>query len=105
MSNHDALTLCKFRTANFKLPVETGRYESVPYEDRTCRLCTDDTAGSEVHYLFECRSLSVERAHFFAALGLTEVHGFELRYFLDTNNTDALTHLCKFLRTIMSKFN
>ena len=69
LSNHDALTLLEFRTANFKLAVETGRYESVPYEDRTCRLCTDDTAGSEVHYLFECRSLSAERAHFFAALG------------------------------------
>ena len=68
LSNHEALTLCKFRTANFKLPVETGRYESVPYENRTCRLCTDDTTGSEVHYLFECRSLSVERVHFFAAL-------------------------------------
>ena len=33
------LPLLKFRTANHLLPIETGRYDGSPLEDRKCTLC------------------------------------------------------------------
>ena len=51
--------LCKFRTNNIKLPVETGRWENIPRNDRICRLCFTGI-GDEFHYLFLCKHETVE---------------------------------------------
>ena len=51
------LPLCKFRTSNHKLPVETGRWENIPLNDRKCTFCNRDI-GDEFHYLFRCSHFS-----------------------------------------------
>ena len=48
------LPIIKFRTANHRLPIETGRYDGTPFDERKCPLCDSDQVGSEKHYLFEC---------------------------------------------------
>ena len=47
-------SLLKFRLSNHLLPVETGRWENTPLEDRKCTLCSKHDIGDEFHYLFVC---------------------------------------------------
>ena len=47
-------SLLKFRLSNHRLPVETGRWENTPLEDRKCILCRKYDIGDEFHYLFVC---------------------------------------------------
>jgi len=49
----DIITICKLRTSNFKLPIETGRWSNVPIHERICTLCSENKIGYEFHYLFE----------------------------------------------------
>lgn len=44
----------EFRTANHRLPIETGGYDGTVICERTCRLCIGNKVGSEKHYLLEC---------------------------------------------------
>ena len=57
------LPLCEFRTSNHKLPIETGRWENIPLNDRKCTFCTRDI-GDEFHYFFRCSHFSTERSNF-----------------------------------------
>jgi hypothetical protein len=43
--------LCKLRTCNMKIPIETGRWENIPKEKILCKFCNDGI-GDEFHYLF-----------------------------------------------------
>jgi hypothetical protein len=47
--------LCRFRCCNFKLPVETGRWEHISRSDRKCNLCDLHDIGDEFHHLFKCK--------------------------------------------------
>lgn len=49
--------LTKFRISTHNLEVETGRYKNIPFDQRTCKLC-NQTVEDEIHFLFECTSLS-----------------------------------------------
>ena len=51
---------CKFRTCNFKLPIETGRWEDIPREERKCNICNFNEIGDEYHYLFNCRDTTIQ---------------------------------------------
>ena len=39
LKKYDAIVLCKLRTGNHCLPLETGRWEGINIRDRTCALC------------------------------------------------------------------
>ena len=43
--------VCKFRTVNHKLPIETGRYTRIPRNDRTCKMCDSGQLGDELSCL------------------------------------------------------
>ena len=44
----------KLRISAHKLPVETGRYKNIPYNDRICKHCDLNEIGNEQHYLMSC---------------------------------------------------
>jgi hypothetical protein len=48
------VTLCKFRTTNHKLPIEHGRWNNIPHENRKCNLCNLEEIGDEFHYISNC---------------------------------------------------
>ena len=50
--------LCKLRTCNMKIPIETGRRENIPKEKRLCTFCNDGI-GDEFHYFFTCKSTDI----------------------------------------------
>ena len=60
LSRKACIPLIKFRTANHRLPVETGRWEDLPYSERKCALC-EKNIGDEFHYLLICPSFATER--------------------------------------------
>ena len=44
----------KLRISSHKLPVESGRYNNIPFDKRTCKLCNLNEVGNEQHYLMQC---------------------------------------------------
>ena len=52
-------SLIRFRTGNHKLPVEVGRWKSVPLNERLCIYCNE--LGDEFHYLMSCKHFEAER--------------------------------------------
>ena len=57
-------TLLKFRLSNHRLPVETGRRDNIPLEERKCNLCEKNDIGDEFHYLFVCSHFNSDRKQF-----------------------------------------
>jgi len=43
-----------FRLYNTHLPIEKGRWLSIPRNERVCRLSNANQLGDEFHYLFLC---------------------------------------------------
>ena len=42
--------------------VESGRYEKIPFRDRTCLVCKGDTVETEEHFLLHCPLYESERS-------------------------------------------
>ena len=57
--------MVKFRTANFKLPIEIGCWENVPVNERKCTMCDTNDIGDSFHYLFKCPFFVLERSELF----------------------------------------
>ena len=53
--------ICKFRTSNHKLPIETGRWFGIERNMRKCHLCDQNELGDEFHYIFQCPVLRQSR--------------------------------------------
>ena len=43
-----------YMTGNHRLPVETGRWNDMPLNERKCKICSTDDIADEYHYLFTC---------------------------------------------------
>ena len=44
----------KLRISSHRLPVESGRYNNIPFDKRTCKLCNLNEVGNEQYYLMQC---------------------------------------------------
>lgn len=53
LSNRQCKILTAFRTRNHRLPVEVGRWSSIPLNERVCTFCATDI-GDEYHYIMTC---------------------------------------------------
>ena len=54
VSKFDYSKIIKYRTGNHRLPVEIGRWDDIPLNERKCKICFTDDIGDEYHYLFTC---------------------------------------------------
>jgi hypothetical protein len=50
----DAIRLCRFRTTNHYLPIETGRWRNIDRGNMYCNLCNCQKLYVEYHYVLEC---------------------------------------------------
>ena len=65
LNKYNAIVLCKFRTGNHFLPVETGRWEGIAISDRTCALCENvNEIADEYHYILICPFFNEQRKTF-----------------------------------------
>ena len=99
------LPLIKFRTGNHKLPVETGRWENIPHNDRKCNLCKLNQVGDEIHYLFNCTYFSKERYELLNIYFSRGPNLLKFKELLRSENEDCLIKLSKFVKIIMDKFS
>ena len=68
----NAVLLCRFRTCNTKLPIETGRWLNIPRHDRAYILCNNRHIGDEYHYLLECQFVCSEEKRMFTKIFLLQ---------------------------------
>ena len=51
--------LVKFRTCNHKLTIETGRYNNIEINQRTCDICNMNLLGDEYHLFYDCDNIYI----------------------------------------------
>jgi len=52
--------MAQFRLGVLPLKIETGRYQNIPEEERTCDSCSN-TIENEIHFMFDCPQYSATR--------------------------------------------
>lgn len=92
--------LIKFRSRNHSLPIETGRWRNIPYENRKCPFC--NTLGDEYHFLMECTHFSRHRQLYLPGKYYFRPNTQKYYNIMNTNYRNELEKLCKFLKVIMN---
>ena len=101
LDNKKAIDLCRFRTSNHNLPIESGRWRNIPRENRTCPLCNSNDVGDEFHYLFTCSSLLDDRKLFLKSKYRNRPNVLKLQSLMQSKNCLDLTNLCKLIKVIV----
>jgi hypothetical protein len=97
----ESQSIFRFRTANHLLPVETGRYEGIPFHDRLCNLCNTHEIATEKHYLMTCPYFDNERHRY---LGNQIERHATFNEIMTPSSIVEMKELSKFSRIIMKKF-
>ena len=97
------IPLIKFRTSNYKLPVETGRWENIPLQERKCNLCNKNDLGDGFHYLF-CTHFTKERTEVLKPYYYTRPNILKYKDLLTCTNKNIRLNLSKFVKSIMNEF-
>ena len=97
-------SLCKlflrFRMRNHRLPIEIGRWQSVPLMDRKCNKCNLDI-GDEFHYLLVCSHFSQSRSKYLKSYYYTRPNTLKLDQLMNTENGKELRNLCHLIKIIL----
>ena len=97
--------IIKYRTGNHRLPVETGRWDDIPLNERKCKICTKDDIGDEYHYLFTCDSFTSDRKLYLKPYFYVKPNIRKYRELFTSTNEATLIKLPKFVAIIMEKFS
>ena len=100
------LLLFILRTANHKLPVETGRRDGTARNERICSLCDRHDIGDKFHYIFKCPCFDSERMKFIKPYFTNRPTMFKFGKLTESTNDAALSNLCQFIhvQTIFRNF-
>ena len=102
LPKQEYLPLLKFRTANHRLPVETGRYDGTPLKDRKYSLCDSDQVGSEKHYLFDCHYFHTIRQQYLT--NHLNRHEMCIETIFTITSIPKFKQLSAFVKRVMHKF-
>ena len=64
LSQKNMKIIIKFRTTNYRIPTETGRWQGKPLGERFCTLCKNCQIGDKFHYIHECDTIQNIRKYF-----------------------------------------
>ena len=96
--------LLKFRTGNHRLPVETGRWNSVEYYDRKCTLCNRNDTGDEFHYLLVCDHFAADRVLHIKRYFYSHPNMYKFKELMCSTSENVLIKLARFCKIIMNTF-
>ena len=99
------IPIIKFRTCNYKLPIETSRWHDIPYNERKCTLCNQNELGDDFHYLMKCSFFETERKELVRPYYYNRHNIIKFQDLLNCNSKTILTNLSKFMKVIMNKFS
>ena len=94
------ISLYYYQNSNHKLPIEVGRWEGVPLNERKCLNCYTDI-GDEFHYLFKCSHFTNERILYLKPYFYRRPNILKLRELYSSSNRKTLINLAKFVELIM----
>ena len=100
----NAISLCRFRCGNHKLPIVTGRYNKIDRQERKCKLCSSGDLGDEYHYIMCCSHFKKERAALIRNRYSERPNTQKFNRLFNSTDPQELTHLAKFTHIIMKKF-
>ena len=90
----------KFRTTNHRLPVETGRWFNVPYDERLCARCNEGKIADEYHYFLECNALATLGKYYLYRIYCSRPNIMKFNEIMSTSNVKILKKLCIFISKI-----
>ena len=103
LSYYNLYTLCRYRCGNHRLPIETGRWQNVPRNDRLCHLCGSIELGDEYHYIMSCSALKNERKTLLPNYCTFNPNILKFQQLFNSTNIIILEKLCRFIRIINVK--
>jgi hypothetical protein len=94
--------ICKLRTCNIKFPIETGRWQRVPKNERICKLYRTGFGGRILLYMFLCNCDKVKflMQKYIPRYYLEYPHVSKLHQMLKNGNTRVLTYLSIFIKKV-----
>ena len=103
--------LAKFRLSSHKLPIETGRYNKTPINERVCPCNnTKNEVGDEKHLLLSCSFNKELRTKLFHEISTFHTHFTEINnddkfiFLMKTTDTNILIKICLYIENSMNQF-
>ena len=95
--------LIRFRTLNHKLPIQKGRIDNVPHNERLCTKCNLQDIGDEFHYTLICPFFTEKRKHFISQRFWKNPNVMKFHN-LFNGNRRTLIKLAHFVKFVMTEF-
>ena len=89
-----------FITRNHRLPIETGRWRSIPVNERKCELCND--LGDEYHYILICPQFTIHRKKYIKEYYYKRPNMVRFLELIDTNNNSEIKNLAILMNIVMN---
>ena len=93
--------LTKLRVGNHRLPIETGRWNNTPRNERICPQCPNQTLGDEFHYLFECNTFKSAREKYLDKFYYRYPSMYKAQSLFCSKNRNTLLQLSKLVELIL----
>ena len=100
LENKDRVLLCRYRTCNHRLPIETGRWTNIDRNERYCLLCNSNKIGDEYNYILECQTCMHERKKLLGDYYCNRVNTVKFKMLFQSKNCPLLKNTCKFIKYI-----
>lgn len=98
----DALYLLKLRTSNHYFPIETGRWNDIDLQDRSCRYCfLPGEIADDYHYILKCPYFNQQRQAHINRYYTSRPNMIKFKQLMTTSSNKTLTNLSKFARIII----
>ena len=94
--------MTSIRTRNHKLPIETGRWVSIPNTERMCNLCKEEI-GDEFHYILCCKILENDRKLYIGNYYRSRPSNYKFIELLNGSNLKQMKQLCYFLEIVFEQ--
>ena len=104
LNKREYINMAHYRTNNFFLPIETGRWEGIDLLDRKCNLCNNNQIGDEYHYLLECPFFDQDRNKYIPQYYHRYPDALKYKQLMTDQNIILLKNTSNFMRIIMDKF-
>ncbi|XP_067668059.1 uncharacterized protein [Haliotis asinina] len=95
------IPLLHFRSSCHHLPVEKGRWNRIPRDERKCKLCCLNDVGDEFHYIFKCIHFRKERSMYIPSNFVKRPNMLKFRSLFTCKKIPVLRNLSKFCKCIM----
>lgn len=96
--------MLKFRTSNHKLPIESGRWNRTPRDERFCIFC-QNIMGDEFHFLFQCKKLKNIRSKYIKERFWKRPNILNLHQLFNSQDLDTLINLSKYIKEGLKCFS